>query len=152
MSQSYYIAFVVDQDIAERGTVIVEAGVDLLAGPYPSEDAAARALRDTCVQHRRLAAFAGLAQFLCRDSATPPVRIEVISVSIARLARYNARHPQQAQADHAADDVDDAVDRADFVEVHVFDRRAVDLGLGAAQPAEDRQAPLDVRYRERRSP
>lgn len=97
MSQSYYIAFVVDHDIAERGTVIVEAGVDLLAGPYPSEDAAARALRDTCVQHRRLAAFAGLAQFLCRDTATPPVRIEVISVSIARLARYNARHLKQAQ-------------------------------------------------------
>ena len=44
---------------------------------------------------------------------------------------------QQVPADRRADDVGDRIDRADFVEVDLLDRRAVDLGLGLGQPAKD---------------
>ena len=44
---------------------------------------------------------------------------------------------EQVEADRRADDVGDGIDGADFVEVHLLDRAAVDLGLGLGQLLED---------------
>ena len=44
---------------------------------------------------------------------------------------------EHLQTDAGAGDVDDGVDRADFVEMDAVGRGAVDLGLGVGQPAED---------------
>jgi|GEM_PF-6017303 len=92
MNMVFYVAFVVEQDIRERGRVVVEAGIDLLAGPYPSRGMAQQAIREVCRQHPRLAAFAGLAAMLVRAEQVPPVRIDVIPVGEEAVARYNARH------------------------------------------------------------
>ena len=96
MNQLFYIAFVVDHDITERGHIVVEAGIDLLAGPYPSRAVAETAIRTTCRAHPRLAAFAGLATYLTSTHGRSPVRIEVIPVSLAQLAHYNGRHAYAA--------------------------------------------------------
>lgn len=92
MSLVFYVAFIVDHDIRERGRVVVEAGIDLLAGPYPSRALANAAVRDTCAAHPRLAAFAGLAAMVLGGDAAPPVRIAVIPVSDELVARYTSRH------------------------------------------------------------
>ncbi len=49
-------------------------------------------------------------------------------------------HTQPLQAGHGADDVDDGVDRADLVEMHLLDGRAVHAGFGLGQALEDPQA------------
>jgi len=92
MNMVFYVAFVVEQEIRERGRVVVEAGLDLLAGPYPSRVMAQQAMRETCGRHPRLAACAGLAALLMRAEHMIPVRIDVIPVSEEAVARYNARH------------------------------------------------------------
>ena len=92
MNMVFYVAFVVEQKIRERGRVVVEAGIDLLAGPYPSRGMAQQAIRGTCRQYPRLAAFAGLAAMLLSVEKVTPVRIEVLPVSEDAVARYNARH------------------------------------------------------------
>lgn len=88
----FYVAFIVDHDIHYRNAVVVEAGVDLLAGPYPSRGEARSALRTTCALHPRLAAFAALATFIAKGRDDAPVRIEIIPVSETQLVRYNAIH------------------------------------------------------------
>ena len=44
---------------------------------------------------------------------------------------------EQIEGKADADDVADGIDRADFVEMHLFDIDAVDGGFGFAQNAED---------------
>ena len=44
--------------------------------------------------------------------------------------------PNHSSAEDDADDVDDRVERADFVQVHLLDRHLVDRGLGLGQPLE----------------
>ena len=44
---------------------------------------------------------------------------------------------EERQADRAADDVGDRIDRADFVKMDLADRRAVDFRLGLADAGED---------------
>lgn len=92
MNMVFYIAFIVEREIHQRGRVVVEAGIDLLAGPYPSRGMAQQAIRATCRQHPRLAAFAGLAAVLMSEQEKSPVRIEVLPVTEDAVARYNARH------------------------------------------------------------
>jgi len=92
MNMVFYVAFVVEQEIRERGCVVVEAGIDLLAGPYPSRGMAQQAVREACRRHPRLAAFAGLAAMLLSAEKVIPVRIEVIPVGEEAVVRYNARH------------------------------------------------------------
>lgn len=92
MTTAYYVAFLVDQDIRERGQVVVEAGIDLLAGPYATHVDAMTAIRATCQAHPRLAAFAGLAAFLLRGKSTSPIRLEVIELTDAMVQRYTKRH------------------------------------------------------------
>jgi len=96
MTTVFYIAFIVDHDIRQRRTVVVEAGVDLLAGPYPTHDDAVSALRVTCARHPRVTAFAALAAFFARGLDDAPVRIAVIPVSDKQVARYTTIHPEQA--------------------------------------------------------
>ena len=96
MTTAFYLAFIVDHDIRERGHVVVEAGIDLLAGPYPTRAVAETAIRDTCRAHPRLAAFAGLATYLTGTHGRSPVRLEVIPVSLSQLADYNSRHTHAA--------------------------------------------------------
>ena len=96
MTTAFYLAFIVDYDIRERGHIVVGAGIDLLAGPYPSRAMAETAIRDACRAHPRLAAFAGLATYLTGGHGQSPVRIDVIQVSLAQLAHYNGRHNHAA--------------------------------------------------------
>ncbi len=49
----------------------------------------------------------------------------------------NPLDAEQVPADRRADDIGNRIDRADFVEMHFADRRAVNLGLRFAQPGED---------------
>jgi len=92
MTQVYYVAFIVDRDLRVNTTVVVEAGVDLLAGPFLDAETAERAVRLACRRHPRLAAFAGLASLLVGAQAEAPVRLAVIPVTRAQVAAYNARH------------------------------------------------------------
>jgi len=96
MTTVFYLAFIVDHDIRERGHVVIEAGIDLLAGPYPTHAVAETAIRDTCRAHPRLAAFAGLATYLTGVHGQSPVRLEIIPISQSQLALYNGRHTQAA--------------------------------------------------------
>ena len=92
MSEVYYVAFVVDHDLRVNKTVIIEAGVDLLAGPFLTPEVAERAIRLACQRHPRLAAFAGLATFLVTTLHKAPARLEVIPVRPEQVLDYNARH------------------------------------------------------------
>jgi len=92
MSEVYYVAFIVDRDLCVNTTVIVEAGVDLLAGPFPTLADAEGAIRLTCRHYPRLAAFAGLATFLMTPQREAPVRLEVIPVRQEQVIGYNIRH------------------------------------------------------------
>ncbi len=92
MNEVYYVAFVVDHDLRVNKTVIIEAGVDLLAGPFLTPEVAERAIRLACQRHPRLAAFAGLATFLVTNLHKVPARLEVIPVRQEQVVNYNARH------------------------------------------------------------
>jgi len=92
MTTAFYIAFIVDYDIRARGQVAVEAGIDLLGGPYATHADAMAALRSTCQAHPRLAAFAGLAAFLVHGKGRPSIRLEVIEVTDVMVQRYAERH------------------------------------------------------------
>ena len=92
MTQVYYVAFVVDRDLRVNNTVVVEAGVDFLAGPFLDAETAERAIRLACQRHPRVAAFAGLASLMLGAQAASPVRMAVIPVSRAQVAAYNVRH------------------------------------------------------------
>jgi hypothetical protein len=48
---------------------------------------------------------------------------------------------QQFDAGQHADDIDDGIDSADFVEVDVVDGHAVDAGFDLADPGEDTDGP-----------
>jgi hypothetical protein len=96
MTTVFFLAFIVDHDIRERGHVVVEAGIDLLAGPYPTRAVAETAIREACRAHPRLAAFAGLATYLTGAHGRSPVRLEVIPVSFSQLVNYNDRHHHAA--------------------------------------------------------
>lgn len=97
MTELFYIAFVVERDIVEGREVVVEAGVDLLAGPFPTLLDAAAAMRDTCARYRARAAFAAMAAGISvRGQRYPPAHISIIPVRQARCAQYNARHPAAA--------------------------------------------------------
>ena len=56
---------------------------------------------------------------------------------------------QQIEPDRRADDVGDRIDGADFVEVHLLDRRAVHLRLGLGQLLKDSLGQLSLPRRER---
>jgi len=92
MTDVYYVAFIVDHDLRINNTVIIDAGVDLLAGPFLTPDVAERAIRLACRRHPRLAAFAGLAHFLVTSQHKAPARLDVIAVRQDQVRAYNARH------------------------------------------------------------
>ncbi len=92
MTELFYVAFIVDRDLSLRETVVVDAGVDLLAGPYLDRATAEYAIRQVCQRHPRLAAFAGLATFLLTPDREAPVRMAVISVNQAQVVAYAHRH------------------------------------------------------------
>jgi hypothetical protein len=93
MTPQYYLAFCLDRDITDnQQQVIVEAGIDLLAGPFSSREAAQAVMRATCQAHPRLAVFAALAAQLMGRHAVPLARIEVIPITAAMVADYNACH------------------------------------------------------------
>ena len=95
MNEVYYVAFIVDHDLRINKTVIVEAGIDLLAGPFLTPDIAERAIRLACQRHPRLAAFAGLATFLVTSQHKAPARVDVIPVRPEQVHDYNRRHETQ---------------------------------------------------------
>jgi hypothetical protein len=92
VNELYYVAFIVDHDLRVNNTVIIEAGVDLLAGPFLTPDVAERAIRLACRRHPRLAAFAGLATLLVTNLHHAPARLEVIPVRPEHVRDYNRRH------------------------------------------------------------
>lgn len=92
MNEVFYLGFIVDNDLSMNSKVIVEAGVDLLAGPFPTQEVASRALRTTCEQHSRLAAFAALATFLVTQQHKVPARLEIIPLRREQVVAYNVRH------------------------------------------------------------
>jgi hypothetical protein len=93
MTDVYYIAFVVERDIYEGKELVVEAGVDLLAGPFPTEVAAVASLRETFTRHPACSAFAALAAHISvKGQRQPPAHISIIPVRQEHCARYNARH------------------------------------------------------------
>ena len=55
------------------------------------------------------------------------------------------------EREHRADDVDDRVDRPDFVQVNAIERGPVNGGLGLAQPPEHRDRPGLARVAEGRA-
>ena len=54
------------------------------------------------------------------------------------------------EREHGADDVDDRVEGADLVQVHLLDRHLMDGGLGLGQPLEQRLRAVAARRRQRR--
>jgi hypothetical protein len=51
--------------------------------------------------------------------------------------RRNLLYPERVKPDARADDVDDRIDRADLMEMHVLDRLAVGLSLGLGKGRKD---------------
>ena len=49
--------------------------------------------------------------------------------------------PNHSMREHGADDVDDRVERADLVQVHLLHRHLVDRGFGLGEPLEQLRAP-----------
>jgi len=92
VNELYYVAFIVDHDLCVNTTVIVDAGIDLLAGPFLTPEIARRAIRLACQRHPRLAAFAGLAHFLVTSQHTAPARLDIVSVRPEQVRDYNRRH------------------------------------------------------------
>ena len=56
--------------------------------------------------------------------------------------------PSASKPGAGADDVDDGVDRADLMEVHVLDRLAVGLRLGRGEGGKDRERRVAHRRRQ----
>ncbi len=52
-------------------------------------------------------------------------------------ARGDLVDPERVEASAGADDIDDCIDRANLMEVHVLDRHAVGLSLGGGQGGKD---------------
>jgi hypothetical protein len=75
---------------------------------------------------RRAVAGAGTGSVPCAVSTTPE------PTAIGEAVHGLDAEPLEPQA--GACDVDDRVGRADFVEVHLLDRRAVDMRLGLGEP------------------
>ncbi|MHB9129981.1 MAG: hypothetical protein ACYDBB_02690 [Armatimonadota bacterium] len=93
MTEVFYIAFIVERDIFEGRELVVEAGVDLLAGPFPTEAAAVTSLRETFTRYPTCSAFAALAAHIAvKGQRQPPAHISVIPVRQDHCVRYNARH------------------------------------------------------------
>lgn len=97
MSTLYYVAFILDRAIRDgdpkksQRAVSVDAGIDLLAGPFENEGGATAALRRAIANFPRAAVLCSLAHH-ATNGDHPPARIEVIPLTELQLARYNARH------------------------------------------------------------
>lgn len=93
MTDVFYIAFIVERDMFVGRELVVEAGIDLLAGPFPTEPAAVASLRETFARHPTCSAFAALAAHISvKGQRQPPAHISIIAVRQDHCARYNARH------------------------------------------------------------
>lgn len=93
MTEAWYIAFIVEREVFEGRELVVEAGVDLLAGPFPTEAAAVASLRETFARHPTCSAFAALAAHIAvKGQRQPPAHISIIPVRQEHCARYSARH------------------------------------------------------------
>ena len=64
---------------------------------------------------------------------------------VGSAAHVDDPMPIWCQAEHTHDDVDDRVERAHLVELHVLDVDAVDVRLGDGDPVDDRDRPLGDR-------
>jgi len=95
----FYVAFILDRDCVHeaqnRSTVVMQGGVDLLAGPYQSEEAAKLAVPDACEISPRATFTAWLAQLRSISYQPPLARIEIIEVNREQVKRYNARHARE---------------------------------------------------------
>lgn len=94
----YYIAAVIERDIYEERAgkrlppvKVVDAGVDLLAGPFATrQEAEAQVMvttRRLAAMNPRYAAFLGLATYL----PNPPAELRVVSISRNKVLEVNAR-------------------------------------------------------------
>jgi len=93
MSEVYYLALIVERDILAGREVVVEAGVDLLAGPFATEGDAVQAMGETCARYPRQAAFAAMAMHISvQGRREPPAHIAVLPVHRSQCERYAARH------------------------------------------------------------
>ena len=63
--------------------------------------------------------------------------------------RSDRRRHRPLEREHGADDVDDRVERADFVEVHLLDRHLVNRRLGFGESLEQCFRPVAAGGRER---
>ena len=64
--------------------------------------------------------------------------------------RDNVGDSEPFKSVHGPDDIDDGIERADFVEVHSLDRRPVDRRFGLGETFEQRDCALLARVRQRR--
>jgi hypothetical protein len=93
MTEVFFIAFIVERDIYEGKELVVEAGIDLLAGPFATEHTAVAELRETCARHPTCTFFAAMAGCISvKGQRQPPAHISVIPVRQDHCIRYNVRH------------------------------------------------------------
>ena len=78
-------------------------------------------------------AGAGTGKTPCAECTIPPPTLSGEATIAVRA--------EPLEAEHRADDVDDRVERADLVEVHLLDRHLVDGRLGLGQPPEQLDRP-----------
>lgn len=82
-----------ERDIFDGRELVVESGIDLLAGPFPTVLAAASVMRDTCTRYPIISAFAALAAHISvKGQQQPPAHISIIPVREDHCVRYNTRH------------------------------------------------------------
>ena len=77
------------------------------------------------------------------EPAASPCDVSTVPEPTATGVASSEVDAERVQPGARADDVDDRVDRADLVEVHVVDGRPVHGGLGVGESAERSQRPVD---------
>ncbi len=95
MQVYYYVAFILDTPIYQASQCVIDAGVDLLAGPFLSQEVAWRYYPAILRKHSRLAAFTFFAKYIHSESHA---RITVIPVTLKTVAAYNRKRWEDKQA------------------------------------------------------
>lgn len=88
----YYVAFIVDRTMRCGNVVTMEAGVDLLAGPFDTMRTALNVIPTVRNGRRRWAASELLASLLETDYGEKPARFEAVRVTRRMVEDYNRRH------------------------------------------------------------
>jgi hypothetical protein len=91
----YYIAFIVDTPVYEKDEIVLDAGVDLLDGPFETRELAMLVFQrvpDRFPLQSYAAAFGVLG-----DGNTAGIRLAVVKVERERWARYVRAHLEECR-------------------------------------------------------